>query len=187
MRLRPVVAASYALCLLGCMSGLAQGKPDVAAIKARLDERARSYTPQDTCMPNGAFMGTAMLSNGNGAAADQVGKQLLQVALAKTGMQESEQKAVPIAKEELPKFVGEYVLSPTFSVTFAVDGDSLTAQATGEQPRRMIYLGAANGHPRFRVTEIEVEIEFVPDASGAYSSIITHVAGRDTEGKKKEG
>jgi len=186
MRLRPVVAVSYGLCLLGCMSGLAQGKPDGAVIKPRLDEIARSYMPNDAFMLNDASMGTVVLSNGNGAAPARMGKQLLQGALGKTLMQESERKAVPIAKEELPKFVGEYVLSPTFSVIFAADGDSLTAQATDEQPRPMIYLGVVNGHPRFRVSEIEVEIEFVPDASGAYASIITHVAGRDTEGKKKD-
>ena len=126
-----------------------------------------------------------VLSNVNGAAPDRMGNQLLQVALGKTVVLDNERKAVPIAKEELAKFVGEYAMSPTFSVTFAVEGDTLTGRGSGEQPMPMIYLGLVQGHPRFYVTGIGAEIEFVPDAGGAYTSIITHVAGHDTEGKKK--
>jgi hypothetical protein len=127
----------------------------VAAVNARLDEVVLSHTPH------------------------RMGSQLLQVAMG------GERKAVPIAKEELAKFVGEYVLSPTFSVTIAVDGDTLTGEGTGEEPRPMLYLGLVDGHPRFKVTGIEVEIEFVPDASGAYTSIIAHVGGHDTPGQRK--
>ena len=126
-----------------------------------------------------------VLSNVNGGAPDQMAHQLLNVVLGKPVILPSERKAVPITKEELAKFVGVYELAPTFSLTFAVSGDGLTGQGTGQPALSLIYLGAKDGHPRFFVTQVGAEIEFVPDANGGFASIVLHQGGHDAPGKRK--
>ena len=128
----------------------------------------------------------AVLSNVNGGAPDKMARLLLNVVLGKPVVLASERKAVPIAKEELTKFVGVYDLSPTFSVTFAVDGEVLTAQGSGQPAMPLMYLGIKDGHPRFFLAPIDAEIEFVPDASGGFGSILLHhPVGPDTPGKRR--
>jgi Domain of unknown function (DUF3471) len=125
-----------------------------------------------------------VLSNVNGAAPDQKAHQLLNVVLGKPVELASEKKPVPISKEELAKFVGVYDLAPTFSITFAVDGDHLTGQGTGQPAFSLMYVGVKDGHPRFFVVEVGAEIEFVPDPAGGFASIVLHQGGHDTPGKR---
>lgn len=124
------------------------------------------------------------LSNVNGMAPDQMSSQLLDVALGKPVTLANERKAVPIAKEELAKFAGVFDLAPTFSVTFAVAGDELTAQGTGQPSFPLMYIGLKDGHARFFASLPNAEIEFIPDASGALNSIVLHQGGHDTPGKR---
>ena len=126
-----------------------------------------------------------VLSNVNGAAPDTMSAQLLDVVLGKQVTLASERKAVPIAKDELVKFVGVYELAPTFSVTFAVKDEELTGQGTGQPPFSLMYVGVKDGHPRFFLPQVGAEIEFVPDASGVFTTIISHQGGHDTPGKRK--
>ena len=125
-----------------------------------------------------------VLGNVNGTAPALMGEQLLDVVLGKPVTLSSERKAVPITKEELTKFVGVYDLAPTFSITFAVAGDALTAQGTGQPAFPLMYIGVKDGHPRFFAAPVNAEIEFVPDASRAFASIVLHQAGHDTPGKR---
>ena len=127
----------------------------------------------------------AVLSNVNGAAPDQMASQLLDVVLGKTVTLASERKAVPIAKEELGKFVGMYELTPTFSMTFAIDGDVLTGQGTSQSALPMMYQGVIDGDPRFYIAQVGAEIEFIADAGGAYSSCIVHQGGQNIPAKRK--
>ena len=136
-----------------------------------------SYAPEKK-------IAVVVLSNVNGAAPDQMAHQLLNVVLGKPVELASEKKAVPISKEELAKFVGVYDLAPTFSITFAVDGDHLTGQGTGQPAFSLMYVGAKDGHPRFFVVEVGAEIEFVPDPAGGFASIVLHQGGHDTPGKR---
>jgi CubicO group peptidase (beta-lactamase class C family) len=125
-----------------------------------------------------------VLSNVNGAAPGTLGGQLLDVVLGNPVTLAREHKAVPIAKEELTKFVGVYDLAPTFSITFAIAGDGLTGQGTGQPALPLMYLGVKDGHPRFFVTQVGAEFEFVPDATGALTSVILHQGGHDMPGKR---
>ncbi|MGA7524215.1 MAG: serine hydrolase [Acidobacteriaceae bacterium] len=126
-----------------------------------------------------------VLANVNGMAPAQMGEQLLDVTLGKAVVLASERKAVPIAKEELAKFVGVYDLAPTFSLTVAQAEDGLTLQGTGQPAFPLMYQGMKDGHARFFVTAIGAEIEFVPDATGAIHSLILHQNGADLPGKKR--
>jgi CubicO group peptidase (beta-lactamase class C family) len=127
----------------------------------------------------------AVLSNINGAAPEQMSGQLLDVVLGKPVILASERKAVPITPDELKKFLGVYDLAPTFSLTIAAGSDGgLTVQGTGQPAIPMIYLGVKDQHPRFFITAVGAEIEFVPDASGTISSLVLHQNGHDMPAKK---
>jgi len=80
-----------------------------------------------------------VLSNVNRDAPQKMSDQLLSVALDKPVVLTSEHKAVPVAKDQLTKFIGVFALSPAFSLTIAVAGDELTAQGTGQQALPLMY------------------------------------------------
>ena len=126
-----------------------------------------------------------VLANVNGAAPGQMGQQLLDVTLGKPVLLATERKAVPIAEEELQKFVGVFALMPNFSLTIAQAQGGLTAQGTGQPALPMMYQGMKDGHPRFFITAVGAEIEFVPDATGAIQSLILHQNGANVPGKKQ--
>lgn len=125
-----------------------------------------------------------VLSNVNSEAPITMAGQLMDVLLGKPVTLASERKAVPITTEELSKFAGVFDLTPQFALTFAVEGDALTGQGTGQPPLSMMYQGLKDGHPRFFATQANAEIEFVPDAAGAFTSMILHQAGHDIPGKR---
>ena len=125
-----------------------------------------------------------VLSNVNGGAPDSMGNQLMDTVLGKPVILASERKAVPITKEDLAKFVGTYDLAPTFSLTIAVSGDHLTGQGTGQPATDLMYQGVKDGHATFFVAQVSAEIEFVPDTSGAITSLILHQGGQNIPAKK---
>lgn len=125
-----------------------------------------------------------VLSNVNGGAPDAMGGQLMDTVLGKPVVLAGERKAVSISKEELAKFVGVYDLAPTFSLTIAISGDHLTGQGTGQPAIDLLYQDVKDGHPTFFVAPVNAEIEFVPDASGAMTSLILHQNGQSMPAKK---
>jgi CubicO group peptidase (beta-lactamase class C family) len=126
-----------------------------------------------------------VLANVNGVVPGAMASQLLDVILGKKVTLATERKEVTATKEELAKFVGVYELAPEFSLTFAMEGDGLTAQGTGQKALPVVYLGTQDGHPRFFNEKVSAEIEFVPDGSGSFSSLVLHQGGRDVPGKRK--
>lgn len=126
-----------------------------------------------------------VLSNVNGGAPGSMGGQLMDAVLGKPVVLASERKAAPIAKEELTKFVGVYDLTPTFALTVAVSGDHLTGQGSGQPALDMIYQGLRDGHPIFFTEVANAEIEFVPGANGAITSLILHQGGGNIPAKKR--
>jgi CubicO group peptidase (beta-lactamase class C family) len=126
-----------------------------------------------------------VLANVTGSAPGQIARQLLDVVLGKEVILNSERKPVPIANDELAKFVGTFDLMPGFSLAIALAGDFLTVQGPGQPTLPMMYQGMKDGHPRFFIAAEGAEIEFVPDASGAIVSLVLHHGGADIPGKKK--
>jgi hypothetical protein len=60
----------------------------------------------------------------------------------------------------------------------------LTAQGTGQPASPLLYQGAKDGHPRFFASQVGAEFEFVPDASGVFTSMVLHQGGHDMPGKR---
>jgi hypothetical protein len=119
-----------------------------------------------------------VISNVNGGAPGSMGSQLMDTMLGKKVELASERKAVPIEKEKLARFAGVYELAPAFSLTIAVAGDHLTGQGTGQPALDLMYQGERKGHPVFFAPLPNAEMEFVPDASGAITSLILHQGGQ---------
>ena len=74
---------------------------------------------------------------------------------------------------------GVYDLAPAFSLTIALAEDGLTAQGTGQPAIHLMYQGVNDGHPRFFMTQVNAEIEFVPDAKSAMTSLVLHQGGKN--------
>jgi CubicO group peptidase (beta-lactamase class C family) len=121
-----------------------------------------------------------VLANVNGDAPDAMGDQLLDVVLGNPVTLATERKAVPITNEQLMRFVGVFDLTPALSTKIEISGSTLTEQGPypGQLAVPLMYLGVKEGHPRFFVAQENAEIEFVPDASGAYTSIVLHRGGQ---------
>lgn len=126
-----------------------------------------------------------VLSNVNGGAPGSMGDQLMDTVLGKPVVLASERKPVPIAKEDLAKFVGVYDLAPTFALTIAMNGDHLTGKGTGQPAVDLMYQGLKDGHAIFFVAPVNAEIEFVPNASGAITSLLLHQGGQNIPAKKR--
>jgi len=122
-----------------------------------------------------------VLSNVSGMAPDKMSSLLLDVVLGKPV---TLHKAAPITKEELSKFVGVFDLTPAFSITFAVSGDVLTMQGTGQPAFPLMYVGIKDGHPWFFAALLNAEVEFISDASGTLTSMVLHQGGHNTPGKR---
>lgn len=129
-----------------------------------------------------------VLSNVNGLGVnslttDIIANQLFKVALGKKVALACERKAVPISEQELAKFEGTYKL-PGLSLTFAADGDTLTAKSL-RYVSRLLYVGVKNGHPHFYLEPLNAEIEFVPNAYGKMTAIVWHRLGHEIRGTRQ--
>jgi len=125
-----------------------------------------------------------VFSNIEGSIPTIMGDQLLDVALGNPVVLASEHKAVPIAAEELAKFEGTFLLTPTQPFTFVRNGDALSMKST-TTAYPMIYEGIRDGHPTFYVAARYLEIEFIPDSKGAMASIVLHQGAMNATAARK--
>lgn len=91
-----------------------------------------------------------------------------------------EKVAIPVDASALVRYVGEYKLAPTFSITVYVSSDKLYGRATGQAPFELF----AKGNNTFFLTVVDAEIEFVENANGEIDSLILHQGGQDIPGEK---
>jgi pimeloyl-ACP methyl ester carboxylesterase len=83
---------------------------------------------------------------------------------------------------ELERFVGEYMLAPTFSITITRDGDKLFGQATG-QPVFQLHAESAT---KFSLKVVDAQVEFEVDAAGNVTGLVLAQNGRRMPGPKKK-
>lgn len=97
--------------------------------------------------------------------------------------------APPAAREEvalapvvLDPYVGVYELAPEFRIAVTKDADALFVQATG-QPRFRLY---PESETDFFLKDVDAQVTFMRDSSGAVTQLVLHQAGQDTPGRKIE-
>jgi len=89
--------------------------------------------------------------------------------------------AIKVDRSVLARYVGTYEISPTFSVTFSLDGDQLMTQATN-QPKFPVF---PETETKFFLTVVDAEVEFFSDDKEQVSYLVLHQNGHETKGMKK--
>jgi CubicO group peptidase (beta-lactamase class C family) len=125
-----------------------------------------------------------VLANVFGGAPPAMGDQLAETMLGKAVILARERKAVPITDEALARFAGTYSMSNGWTFTFSVKSNALMLNATG-QTFPLLYQGMKAGHPRFFVAITNGELEFIPDANGIMTTVLSHQHGADLSGRRR--
>jgi CubicO group peptidase (beta-lactamase class C family) len=89
--------------------------------------------------------------------------------------------AIDLAPEILRRYIGEYVLAPTFSITISLEGGALYAVATG-QPKLPIF---AESDSEFFLKAPDAQLTFTKDSTGAVTGLVLHQNGQNIPGRRK--
>jgi D-alanyl-D-alanine-carboxypeptidase/D-alanyl-D-alanine-endopeptidase len=122
-------------------------------------------------------IGAVLLSN-SAASIDDIGFHLLQrrFPLAQPPKQRRE---VTLDSKLLDTYVGEYRLSPEFSIKVTRKGNALFIEATGQSPLPIF----AESENEFFVKAVDAQITFVKEKNRV-TKLILHQYGRDLPGPK---
>jgi hypothetical protein len=85
---------------------------------------------------------------------------------------------VPVAT--LERYAAVYQFRPGFIVTVKREGNSLTAQVTGQSVKHL----RPESQTLFRVKDAPVTIEFKTDESGAVTGMVMSQGGRPLQGRR---
>jgi CubicO group peptidase (beta-lactamase class C family) len=119
------------------------------------------------------------LSNLRGPGADGVVEKLGALAHGETVTLPSERREIMLPAGVLKRYVGTYAIAPGVNVTITLDGNYLFAQMSGQQRLQLF----AQSETSFFMKAVEVQLDFVRDASGAVTQLVSHQGGRDTIAK----
>jgi CubicO group peptidase (beta-lactamase class C family) len=120
------------------------------------------------------------LSNLRGPGADGIVEKLGALAHGETVVLPSERKEVAVPTEVLKRYVGTYAIAPGVAVAILLDGEHLFAQMTGQQRLQLF----AQSETSFFMKAVEVQVDFVKDASGAVTHLVSRQGGHDTDAKR---
>jgi hypothetical protein len=85
-----------------------------------------------------------------------------------------------VADTVLRQYVGEYQLSPAFSITVEKNADQLAIHGTG-QPTVLIY---PTSDTEFLVRAVDARVVFERDSTGVVRQLMLYQAGRELPAKK---
>lgn len=124
--------------------------------------------------------GVVVLSNSTNDI-DDIGLHLLesQYPLAKIETPK-ERKAIKLDPKIFDAYVGEYQLTPAFTLTFSREGDKFFTQATGQQKFELF----AQTETDFFIEVVEAQVTFVKDDKGQVTHVVLHQNGRDQPARK---
>ena len=123
-----------------------------------------------------------VLTNSGGQGADDIGLHLLrpEIPLAPPPAPRKEYTAIDVSKDVLTRYVGTYELAPQFHIEVTLEGDALFEQATGQTKLRLWPYTQKD----FFIKEVDAQITFETDASGAVVRMVLHQNGRNVPGEK---
>ncbi|HKG94151.1 MAG TPA: serine hydrolase [Gemmatimonadaceae bacterium] len=128
-------------------------------------------------------VGVVVLTNSSGAGHDDIGFHLLAPALAlrpPTRPAWVGRKEVALPATVLDRYVGEYQLTPAFSLVVTREGDGLVTQATGQGKIRIFAESETEFYPRV----VDARITFQVDDGGKVTGLTLHQNGRDMPAAK---
>jgi CubicO group peptidase (beta-lactamase class C family) len=121
------------------------------------------------------------LSNLNGSAPGAIATNLAATIHGEKVVLPSERKEIKLPTKTLAQYVGDYQLSPNFSLNIRLEGDQLISRATGQGDLK-IY---PESETMFFTKDLDAELEFVKNNKGEVTHLILHQNGHDTKGAKK--
>lgn len=127
-------------------------------------------------------VGVVVLNNSN-QSADDIGMHLINanLPLAEAPPPPVDREEIELSESVLQKYVGEYSLSPEFTITITTEEGSLWAQATA-QPKFQIF---AETETEFFFKVVDAQISFAVDDDGVAKSLLLHQGGADMPALKQ--
>jgi CubicO group peptidase (beta-lactamase class C family) len=129
-------------------------------------------TADDVCV--------VLLANMNTGALDNINKGVLSILYNQPYEVPKEKVVIKVDSAILQQYVGEYQLSPTFTIAIRLVNGALKGKATG-QPEFDMYAEKEN---KFFLKIVEASAEFMKGADGKVDTMIWTQGGRDTPAKK---
>lgn len=86
-----------------------------------------------------------------------------------------------VDRDTLQRYVGTYMATPTFGVTYTLEGDQLFCQASGQEK----YPIFPEGPSKFFMKVVDAEIEFHQKDDGQVDYLVLHQDGQDYKEMKK--
>jgi CubicO group peptidase (beta-lactamase class C family) len=120
------------------------------------------------------------LSNLRGPGADSIVEKLSALAHGETVILASERREIALPAEVLKRYVGTYAIAEGVNVTITLDGEHLFAQISGQQRLQLF----PQSETSFFMKAVEVQVDFVQNATGAVTQMVSHQGGRDTIAKR---
>jgi len=102
-----------------------------------------------------------VLANASTQATGPIAAGLLAIALGQQVEAPKPRTRIPLAPEAMKRFEGVYAMNPSFKLTIKLDGDHLSAQATGQGSLRIDPMSPT----RFFNDGINAEMEFEKDGA----------------------
>jgi CubicO group peptidase (beta-lactamase class C family) len=149
----------------------------IEIFKLNVEEYPKGFNTYDS-------LGEAYMTSGDTALAVQNYKKSLELNPQNTNavdmLKRLEDKPFAVDPKIYDWYVGEYEVTPTFTVKVFKEGTRLMTQATG-QPVFELFPDAED---KFFLKAVKAKVTFTKDDKGQVSGLLIHQGGRDTAGKK---
>jgi len=124
-------------------------------------------------------LGVVVLAN-SAVSVDDIGMHLLDASVPLAPIPKR-RVAIAIAPEVLQRYVGEYEVTPAFSIVVTLEGNNIFAQATG-QPKFPIF---AESDSQFFLKAADAQITFTRDGRGAVTGLVLYQGRAEIPGRRK--
>jgi len=128
-------------------------------------------------------LGEAYMVNGDTELAIQNYRKSLELNPKNTGataMLKRLENKVPSGPITFDAYVGEYEVSPSFTVKVYKEGEKLMTQATGQPAIELV----PEGENKFFIQVVNAKVTFTKDDKGTVTGLIINQGGRETTAKK---
>lgn len=123
-----------------------------------------------------------VLSNYGHAPIGKIGVDLAAIVFGESYTIPRQRVAVYVDPEVYNAYVGQYAVSPKFTLTIIKEDDRLYCQPTGQERLEIV----PESESTFFLREVDAQILFVKDEDGKVGKLILHQSGRDIPAKKVE-
>ena len=125
-------------------------------------------------------VGAVLLANSPAAITD-IGLHLINPEIPLSSAPVVDRVEIAVADDVLKTYVGDYELRPGFAVNVTLEPGGLFAQATGQRGFAIF----PESETKFFARDLNIQLSFVTDTSGAVSRLIVHQNGSDRSASRR--